>query len=296
MYPNSHRSYQSPAHPSVYRQDGSEQMLNGLKNAIKSEAEAVDLYTRLLASAPSSMHQGEMQKSLEEGNDRLQQRTALYIQLAGKQPEYKIERMPFHSYPEGLIKAYEVNVRNYQMDRQQYYTNQHPTIRQWFGRVCNDEVIQANRLQTLAYDGRSEGKDFGKQPYVLNIDEATKANDTFRTAIWTGDHLQVTLMSIGVGDDVGLEIHPDVDQFLRVEEGEGLVQMGSTKETVTFEDRAYDGYAIMVPAGTWHNVINTGDKPLKLYSIYAPPQHPFGTVHQTKADALAAESGNHGSA
>ncbi|RLL47119.1 cupin domain-containing protein [Oceanobacillus piezotolerans] len=132
-------------------------------------------------------------------------------------------------------------------------------------------------------------RDHGKQPYVVNIEEATKQNNTFRTAIWTGDHLQVTLMSIGVGDNIGLEIHPHVDQFLRIEDGEGFVQMGKTRNRLTFQRNVADNFAIMVPAGTWHNVTNTGDKPLKLYSIYAPPNHPFGTVHRTKADAMKEE-------
>jgi len=129
-------------------------------------------------------------------------------------------------------------------------------------------------------------KDRGKKPFVINIDQATKQNHTFRTAIWTGDHLQVTLMSIDVGDDIGLEVHPNVDQFLRIEEGQGLVQMGDRKDQLNFQAKVYDDYAIMVPAGKWHNLINTGNKPLKLYTIYAPPEHPFGTVHKTKADAM----------
>ena len=128
-------------------------------------------------------------------------------------------------------------------------------------------------------------RDHGKQPYVVNIHEAAKRNQTFRTALWTGKHLQVTLMSIDVGDDIGLEVHPDVDQFLRIEEGRGFVQMGDRKDRLTFTAHVHKDDAIMVPAGKWHNLTNTGDRPLKLYSIYAPPEHPFGTVHKTKADA-----------
>ncbi len=148
---------------------------------------------------------------------------------------------------------------------------------------------QYRYLQTSNEESGIELKDYGKEPFVVNIDEATKQNRMFRTALWTGSNLQVTLMSINVGDDIGLEVHPTVDQFLRIEEGQGLVQMGDTKDNLYFQERAYDDYAIMVPAGKWHNITNTGDKPLKLYSIYAPPEHPFGTVHKTKADAMAAE-------
>lgn len=134
-------------------------------------------------------------------------------------------------------------------------------------------------------------KDYGPEPFVINIDQATKQNNTFRTALWTGNHLQLTLMSINVGEDIGLEMHPNVDQFLRIEQGQGLVKMGQSKDNLNFQRRFTDGYAIIIPAGTWHNLINTGSVPLKLYSIYAPPQHPRGTVHKTKADSMAAEHG-----
>ncbi|MCH5586184.1 cupin domain-containing protein [Shimazuella sp. AN120528] len=136
-------------------------------------------------------------------------------------------------------------------------------------------------------------KDYGSKPFVVNINKAAKQNRTFRTALWTGKHLQVTLMSIKVGEDIGLEVHPNVDQFLRIEQGHGVVRMGDTKNNLYFKKRVADDDAIMVPAGTWHNVINTGNKPLKLYSIYAPPNHPFGTVHKTKADAMREEHDHH---
>lgn len=132
-------------------------------------------------------------------------------------------------------------------------------------------------------------KDHGNEPFVVDINEAAEQNDSFRTAIWTGNHLQVTLMSIDVGDSIGLEMHPHVDQFLRIEEGDALVEMGKSKDELDFVTYVDDDWAIIVPAGTWHNVTNTGNVPLKLYSIYAPPNHPFGTIHQTKAEAMAAE-------
>lgn len=131
--------------------------------------------------------------------------------------------------------------------------------------------------------------DHGDNPYVVDIQEATVENDTFRTALWTGANLQLTVMSIQPGDDIGLEIHEDHDQFLRVEEGVGFVQMGPSENELDFEANVEDDFAIFVPAGSWHNVTNTGDVPLKLYSIYAPGEHPRGTVHETKAEADAAE-------
>ena len=131
-------------------------------------------------------------------------------------------------------------------------------------------------------------KDYGAEPFVTNIEEATTQNNTFRTVLWTGKNLQVTVMSIEAGEDIGLEVH-EGDQFLRVEEGQGLVQMGNSKDNLTFEEKAADDYAILIPAGTWHNVTNTGDSALKIYSIYAPPEHPHGTVHETRAIARKAE-------
>lgn len=129
-------------------------------------------------------------------------------------------------------------------------------------------------------------RDHGPNPYVVNIEEATLQNDTFRTALWTGEHLQLTLMSIPVGESIGLEVHQEVDQFIRIEQGQGVTEMGPCEDQVTFRRRVSDDDAIFVPAGYWHNLTNTGNVPLKLYSIYAPPNHPFGTVHVTKEDAM----------
>lgn len=127
--------------------------------------------------------------------------------------------------------------------------------------------------------------DFGRKPYVEDIKKLTIDNDNFRTAIWTGQQLQVTVMSIPVGGEVGLEVHKNIDQFLRIEEGEGLVLMGQREDNLIFEQQAQTDYAIMVPAGMFHNVINTGSKPLKIYSIYAPSEHPYGTIHKTSDQA-----------
>ena len=128
-------------------------------------------------------------------------------------------------------------------------------------------------------------KDYGPNPLVINIEEATEQNRSFRTSLWTGSYLQLTLMSINVGEDIGLEVHPDLDQFIRIEEGQGLIRMGDTEDNLDFQVNVRDDFALIIPAGKWHNLFNTGNIPLKLYSIYAPPQHPFGTVHETKKDA-----------
>ena len=136
-----------------------------------------------------------------------------------------------------------------------------------------------NRMYT------NEIRDYGPEPFVVNIEKVTKENDTFRTALWTGEHLQLTLMSIPVGESIGLEIHPDTDQFIRLEQGEGLVQMGANRNNLNFQRRIGRDFAFIIPAGTWHNLINVGNEPIKLYSIYSPPKHPRGTVHKTKAEA-----------
>ena len=129
---------------------------------------------------------------------------------------------------------------------------------------------------------KSEIRDFGGEPLAVNIDRITKTNRTYRTALWTGDHLQV--MSIPVGGDIGLEIHPHTDQFIRIEDGCALAVMGKRKDCLNIRRRINSDYAVIIPAGTWHNIINIGNVPLKLYSIYAPVQHPFSTVQATKEE------------
>jgi len=131
--------------------------------------------------------------------------------------------------------------------------------------------------------------DEGKNPYVVDIEHATLSNENYRTTLWTGEHLQMTVMNIDAGGDIGLEVHSDGDQFLRVEAGKARVQMGPAEDDLPFERDVEDDWVILVPAGTWHNVVNIGDGPLKVYALYAPPEHPPGTVHATKADADADE-------
>ncbi len=126
--------------------------------------------------------------------------------------------------------------------------------------------------------------DNGPNPMVVNIEQLTLENENYRTTLWTGKNLQLTLMTIKPGHDIGLEAHEDHDQFLRIEQGQAFVEMGLTKDEMETWNASEDD-AIFVPAGTWHNLMNSGDDDLKLYSIYAPPEHPHGTVHATKEDA-----------
>ena len=125
--------------------------------------------------------------------------------------------------------------------------------------------------------------------WVGDIERTTLENETYRTVIHTGEHTQLTVMRLTPGEDIGREAHPHLDQFLRIESGTGRVEFGRREDGVDETHDVEDDWAIIVPAGVWHNVVNTGDRDLKLYSLYAPPEHPDGTVHRTKADAEAAD-------
>ncbi|MEJ5996749.1 cupin domain-containing protein [Corynebacterium sp. H130] len=128
-------------------------------------------------------------------------------------------------------------------------------------------------------------KDHGPHPYVLDIEKATKDNENFRDTLWTGEYLQMTVMSIPAGGEIGAEVHDDHDQFLRIEAGKGHVMIGKDENNLDIDQVVEDDWAIFVPAGKWHNVVNEGTEPLKVYSIYAAPDHKPGTVHKTKEDA-----------
>ena len=118
--------------------------------------------------------------------------------------------------------------------------------------------------------------------FVGNVEELTLTNNNLRQVIYTGQHEQLVLMSLSPNEDIGMEVHPTTDQFLRIEKGEGKVVLNGEEHLIK------DGSAIVVPAGTEHNVINTSsENPLRLYTIYSPPHHKDGVIHKTKEDALA---------
>jgi mannose-6-phosphate isomerase-like protein (cupin superfamily) len=125
--------------------------------------------------------------------------------------------------------------------------------------------------------------------WVGDIERETLENGNFRTVAFTGTHTQLTLMRLGPGEDIGREMHDHLDQFLRIEQGSGRVELGATEDAVDETHEVEDDWAVIVPAGVWHNVVNMGEGELKLYSLYSPPEHPPETVHRTKADAEAAE-------
>ena len=120
-----------------------------------------------------------------------------------------------------------------------------------------------------------------KRGYCDNIERLTVANQDFRRVLYTSKRLQLVLMTLAPGEEIGTEVHPDRDQFFRFEEGEGAVDIDGN------ENRVADGSGVIVPAGARHNVRNTGTAPLRLYTIYGPPEHIDGLVEATKADALA---------
>ena len=132
-------------------------------------------------------------------------------------------------------------------------------------------------------------KDIGPEPQSIDLEKATLENTNYRVVAWSGKYLQLTLMSIPVGKDIGLEAHPETDQFLRLDAGRGRAQIGPAKDQLTFDKEVSDGWYVLIPAGTWHNVTNIGDEPMRLYAVYAPVHHSAGKVHATSADAESDE-------
>jgi mannose-6-phosphate isomerase-like protein (cupin superfamily) len=118
-----------------------------------------------------------------------------------------------------------------------------------------------------------------KRGYCDNIERQTVENEDFRRVLYTGRNLQLVLMTLQPGEEIGAEVHEDIDQFFRIEEGEGVIDIDGR------ENRVEDDFAVIVPAGARHNVRNTGSAPLRLYTLYAPPEHKDGIVQATKADA-----------
>lgn len=119
--------------------------------------------------------------------------------------------------------------------------------------------------------------------FVEDIEKATLENENFRKVLFTGPNSQLVVMAVAPGDDIGMEVHEEHDQFIRIEEGEASAILNGEEHPME------DDFAVVIPAGTEHNIVNTSsEKVLKLYTIYSPPEHPEGTVHETKEDALAA--------
>lgn len=114
--------------------------------------------------------------------------------------------------------------------------------------------------------------------FVENIEKLTLENDNYRKVLYTGKHMQLVLMTLQAGEEIGREVHEGHDQFFRIEEGQGRISIDDNEYDVKDDD------AMIVPAGAWHNVVNTGSTPLRLYTLYGPPEHREGVLHPTKAD------------
>lgn len=151
------------------------------------------------------------------------------------------------------------------------------------------EKYKPERTKIICSDNMMQNTDKGGKPFVTNIMRKAGENSNFRIAVWTGNNLQMTLMCIPPHSDIGLERHETTDQMLRVESGVGVVRIGTDKNQMSSQQKISVGDVVFVPAGTWHNIINNGDKPLKLSSVYAPPNHKKGIVQATKEDARRAE-------
>lgn len=120
--------------------------------------------------------------------------------------------------------------------------------------------------------------------YVANIEKATKDNDDFRKVLFTAGHSQLVVMTLEPGEEIGMEVHGNLDQFIRIEEGAGKAVLDGKEYDIRAE------WAVVIPAGTEHNIVNSsGKQKMKLYTIYSPPEHPDGTIHKTKKEAEAAE-------
>lgn len=294
-YPNDLR-YASQS-PSITEQEKEELAKITLEN-LQKDAVTIQLLDQLSSSINEQPFLNTINYTREIKLRNINQLDYLYRNITGKAPRYETEAEERSNSELGIQDIVERCIEDYEENYKASLKSNSSAVQQLHYQLSSVGYMAANQLYNCYHYSRNNELttamkrqigDYGGQPFVIDIEDAAEQNTAYRTAIWTGEHLQVTLMSIPVGDDIGLEVHNDRDQFFRIEEGDGLVQMGSRENNLTYRRQLSDGSAVMVPAGTWHNITNTGDEPLKLYSIYAPPEHPFGTVHQTKADALASE-------
>lgn len=145
--------------------------------------------------------------------------------------------------------------------------------------------LKSQEVDASQFDYSDHGEGF----FTVDIEGYTKGNTNFRTTVWTGKNMQMTLMEIPVGGEIGAEVHSTVEQFIRIEEGKGEVFLGDTEESMVSVAKVGDDDIVFVPLNKWHNIKNIGDEPIKLYSIYAGPEHAKGTVHKTMEEGHAAD-------
>lgn len=270
-----------------------EQTANMVEETLQREASLIPMYFQVLEPFRQDASGQGIMYAVQSKNQIAASLEQVYQYFTGQQIDTR--QSAYKQEENGSIASV------YEHARQSYEENYHkseqinePHSRQLLYQLAMTDYQIANYLAGYLEPQQGSGMysrvtDYGGNPFVIDIENAAEANTNYRTALWTGEHLQVTLMSIPVGSDIGLEVHPDTDQFLRIEEGEGTVQMGNRQDNLTIQRHVEEDSAIMVPAGTWHNITNTGDEALKLYTIYAPPHHPFGTVEHTKQEAMQSE-------
>lgn len=250
-----------------------------------------DIYDDETAKEPSSVNESTFftKGELEEiTNDIMNELGGLMIGYAGKDDIRKKQ-----TQLKKLRKKLDKTTSNYPVIKETYnklefYLNYYKNLSPSGFTVKNTKdtiIISPNDLRE---------SDMGGEPYVVDIDDLTINNTKFRTTKWTGDKLQMTVMDIPNGQDIGLEVHNDGDQFIRVESGEGEVHMGKSKEKLDYLKKIKDDTAIFIPAGYWHNIKNTSTDSLKLYVIYAPVEHKRGRVDVNKPIELNERSINAG--
>lgn len=264
---------------------------------LQKDAVTIQLLDQLSSSTNEPQYLNTLNYTREVKLRNINQLDYLYRNITGNAPNYQKSSEASRNTEIGIQDVVERCIEDYEENYKASLRSSSSAVQQLYYQLSSVGYMAANQLYNYHNSRNSELgitlnrqlEDQGGYPFVIDIEEAAEQNTAYRTAIWTGEHLQVTLMSIPVGDNIGLEVHPTHDQFVRIEDGDGLVQMGSQENNLTYRRQISDSSAVMIPAGTWHNITNIGDEPLKLYTIYAPPEHPFGTLHQTKADALALE-------
>ncbi|MFD1414972.1 cupin domain-containing protein [Oceanobacillus jeddahense] len=270
-----------------------EQTATMIEETLQREASSIPMYFQV---AEQFRHDPSMQGLVYAVQSRNQIAAGLeqaYQYFTGQQPDIR-QSTRTQEANDTVQSIYNHALQGYEENYRKSEQINEPFSRQLLYQLAMTDYQIATHLAGYAenhqgYSMTSRVTDHGGNPFVIDIENAAEANTNYRTALWTGDHLQVTLMSIPVGEDIGLEVHPDTDQFIRIEEGNGTVQMGNRQDNLTIRQQVEEDSAIMVPAGTWHNITNTGDEDLKLYTVYAPPHHPFGTVEATKQEAMQAE-------
>lgn len=147
-----------------------------------------------------------------------------------------------------------------------------------------EPICQSTRIKDDSFYSW-DPEDYGPEPLIFNVRKDTIRNPSFRTTRWTGNHMQLTYMSIPENYEIGIENHPNEDQFFCVSSGVGLVLIGESPYDLSISGTVTTNCAVLIPANTWHNLINTGKEPLKVYCIYSPVLHQPGTVHWTKRDS-----------